>query len=91
MTYDIEIQFFCDGDSGQFTNGERFRLADVQSPSKNEQDYLKAKRIVSGMVGRSKRWVTVEQVGIDQYGRLLVKLYNEDGSINDRLRQRGYC
>ena len=43
------------------------------------------------MVGRSKRWVTVEQVGIDQYGRLLVKLYNEDGSINDRLRQRGYC
>ena len=90
MTYDIQIQFFFDGDSGQFANGERFRMADVRSPEEDDPDYLKAKRVVSGMVGRSHKWVTVEEVGIDPYGRLLVKLYNEDGSINDRLRQRGY-
>lgn len=90
MTYDIQIQFFFDGDSGQFSNGERFRLADVRSPDKDEVDYMKAKRILSGMAGRSHRMVTVEEVGIDQFGRLLVNLENQDGSINDRMRQRGY-
>ena len=90
MTYDIQIQFFIDGDSGQFSNGERFRLADVRSPSKNEVDYMKAKRSVSAMAGRSGRWVTVEEVGIDPYGRLLVKLENQDGSLNERMKQRGY-
>jgi endonuclease YncB( thermonuclease family) len=91
MTYDIQIQFFFDGDSGQFSNGERFRLADVRSPDKDDPDYLKAKRVVTGMAGRNRRRVTVEEVGIDPYSRLLVKIYNEDGSINDRMRQRGYC
>lgn len=90
MTYDIQIQFFFDGDSGQFANGERFRLADVRSPDKDEVDYMKAKRSLSAMAGRSQRWVTVEEVGIDPYGRLLVKIYNEDGSINDRMRLKGY-
>ena len=90
MTYDIQIQFFFDGDSGQFSNGERFRMADVRSPEEDDPDYIKAKRIVSGMAGRFHKWVSVEEVGIDQYGRVLVKLYNEDGSINDRMRQRGY-
>ena len=65
MTYDIQIQFFFDGDSGQFSNGERFRLADVRSPEEDDPDYLKAKRILSGMAGRSHRMVTVEEVGID--------------------------
>ena len=91
MSYDIQIQFFFDGDSGQFSNGERFRLADVRSPDKNESDYLKAKRSLSAMAGRSHKWVTVEEVGIDQYGRVLVNLENQDGSINDRMKQRGYC
>ena len=90
MTYEIQIQFFFDGDSGQFSNGERFRLADVRSPDKNEADYMKAKRSFSAMAGRSHRMVTVEEVGIDQYGRVLVNLENQDGSINDRMRQRGY-
>ena len=40
MTYEIQIQFFFDGDSGQFSNGERFRLADVRSPDKDEVDYI---------------------------------------------------
>lgn len=90
MTYEIQIMFFFDGDSGQFTNGERFRMADVRSPDKDEVDYVKAKRSLSAMAGRSHRWVTVEQVGIDQYGRLLVKLENQDGSLNERMKQRGY-
>ena len=90
MTYDIQIQFFFDGDSGQFSNGERFRLADVRSPDKNEVNYMRAKRSVSAMAGRSQRWVSVEEVGIDPYGRLIVKLENQDGSINERMKQRGY-
>ena len=90
MTYDIQIQFFIDGDSGQFANGERFRMADVRSPEEDDPDYLKAKKILSGMAGRSRKWVTVEEVGIDPYGRLIVKLYNQDGSLNERMRLLGY-
>lgn len=90
MTYDIQIQFFFDGDSGQFSNGERFRLTDIRSPDKNEADYLKVKRSLFAMAGRSNRWGTVEEVGIDSYGRLLVNLKNQDGSINERMRQRGF-
>lgn len=90
MTYEIQIQFFVDGDSGQFSNGEHFRLADVRSPDKDKVDYMKAKKILSGMAGRCHRCVNVEEVGIYQYGRLLVELENKDGSINDRIRQRGY-
>ena len=90
MTYDIQIQFFCDGDSGQFSNGERFRIANIHTPEKDDPEYRRAKRIVSSMAGRSKGWVTVEVVGIDQYGRLLVELGNQDGSINERMRQRGF-
>ena len=90
MTYDIQIMFFVDGDSGQFSNGERFRLADVRSPEEDEADYLKAKRSLSAMAGRSHRWVTVEEVGFDQYGRILVKIFNENGSLNERIKQRGY-
>jgi len=58
MSYNIQIQFFFDGDSGQYSNGER--------------------------------WVTVEEVGIDPYGRLIVNLENQDGSLNERMKQRGY-
>jgi len=51
---------------------------------------MKAKKILSGMTGRSKGWVSVEEVGIDPYGWVIVKLENQDGSINDRMKQRGY-
>ncbi|MCG7850467.1 MAG: thermonuclease family protein [ANME-2 cluster archaeon] len=90
MTYDIQIQFFFDGDSGQFSNGERFRLADVRSPDKEDPGYMKAKRSLSAMAGRSHRMVTVKEVGIDPYGRVIVYLENQDGSINERMKQRGY-
>jgi len=65
-------------------------MADIHTPEKDSPDYTKAKKMVSAMAGRSNRWVTVEQVLIDQYGRLIVKLENQDGSLNERMKQRGY-
>lgn len=81
---------FKDGDSGTFSDGTEFRLANVRAPESKQHGGSKAKKVASGMVGRSKGRVTVEEVGRDKYGRILVKIKNKDGSINDRLRKKGY-
>lgn len=81
---------FTDGDSGTFSDGTRFRLVNVRSPEKNQSGGNKAKRVASGMIGRSNGRVNVEEVARDKYGRLLVNLKNKDGSINQRMRNKGY-
>ncbi|NPE28670.1 nuclease [Methanococcoides sp. SA1] len=81
---------FVDGDSGFFADGTPFRLENVRAPEKNQYGGLKAKKVASGMAGRSKNYVNIEEVGKDKYGRTLVKMKNKDGSINERLRKKGY-
>jgi len=81
---------FVDGDSGRYSDGTKFRLANVRAPEKNRRGGSKAKRVASGMVGRSKGRVSIEEVGRDKYGRILVNMKNKDGSINKRLKKKGY-
>jgi endonuclease YncB( thermonuclease family) len=81
---------FKDGDSGAYSDGTNFRLANVRAPEMNQTGGLKAKRTASGMVGRNKGFVNIEEVCRDKYGRILVNMKNKDGSINERLRNRGY-
>ena len=79
-----------DGDSGTFANGENFRLANVRAPETGRKDASSAKRALAGMLGRSSNSVNVKEVGRDKYGRTLVKFSNSDGSINQRMRDKGY-
>ena len=85
-----KIKEWVDGDSGFFSDGTPFRLAKVRAPELHQFGGYKAKRIVAGMTGRSRGFVSVRQVGRDKYGRAIVEMSNKDGSINERMRKKGY-
>jgi len=85
-----KITKWIDGDSGVFTDGTNFRLTNVRAPEKNKRGGTKATKVAAGISGRSNGFVTVKQVGKDRYGRALVEMSNKDGSINKRLRNKGY-
>ena len=85
-----KVQQLDDGDSGKFSDGTRFRLNNVRCPEKHQFGGSKATRTAAGMIGRSKGRVNVSVVGKDRYGRKIVNLSNKDGSINKRMRNKGY-
>ncbi len=85
-----KIAKWVDGDSGDFSDGTRFRLSRVRAPEKSQSGGSKSTRTAAGMTGRSKGLVDVKIVGKDKYGRTLVEMKNKDGSINDRLIKKGY-
>lgn len=79
-----------DGDSGWFTDGSRFRLDNVRAPEKHQYGGSTATRTLGGMLGRSHGAVNVKVVGRDHYGRQVVRMSNQDGSINARMLRKGY-
>lgn len=83
------IDHWNDGDSGVFTDGTRFRLARVRCPEKHQFGGSKATKSAAGMSGKSKGYVSVKKVG-SSYGRDVVEMSNRHGSINERLRKKGY-
>jgi endonuclease YncB( thermonuclease family) len=85
-----KIRKWDDGDSGQFSSGQRFRLAGVRAPESGKRGGSTATRSAAGMTGTTHGNVNVTVVGRDTYGRQLVNMSNRDGSINARLRKRGY-
>lgn len=85
-----KIKKLFDPDSGYFSDGTKFRLANVRAPEHNQKGASKAKRTVAGMIGRSKGVVSVSIKAKDRYGRLVVDMKNKDGSINERMRKKGY-
>jgi len=94
MIFETTVKF-CDADSGElidyYGNKKMFRLINTRAPERGQPGYDKAKKVVIGMVGRYNNIVTVEvNDGMDDYHRLLVLMSNPDGSINERLIQKGY-
>jgi micrococcal nuclease len=85
-----KIKKWDDGDSGLLTTGQRFRLAGVRAPEKGKRGGSTATRRAAGMTGTTQGVVNVSIVGRDKYGRQLVNMSNKDGSINQRLRKKGY-
>jgi endonuclease YncB( thermonuclease family) len=84
------IDHWDDGDSGAFTDGKSFRLNSVRAPESYQFGGERATRAVAGMTGRNGGFVRVQKVATDTYGREVVNLWNRDGSINQRMRARGY-
>jgi len=78
-----------DSDSGVYTDGTRFRLANVRGPEKHQFGSAKATRTLAGMLARSNGLVRVRGVG-RSYNRSVDFQSNKDGSINRRMRQKGY-
>jgi endonuclease YncB( thermonuclease family) len=83
------ISYWNDGDSGVYTDGTRFRLANVRAPEKHQFGGHKATKVASGMTSRSNGFVTVKSVGRSGV-RSVDYISNKDGSINKRMMQRGY-
>lgn len=83
------IKRWTDGDSGIFRDGTRFRLARVRAPEHHQFGGKKSTKVAAGMTSRSDGYVQVRRVG-SSYGRSVVEMRNKDGSINNRMRIRGY-
>lgn len=84
-----KIARWLDGDSGRFSDGTKFRLANVRAPEKHQFGGSKATKVASGMTSRSNGFVNWKPVG-SSYGRQVGVMSNKDGSINKRLQNRGY-
>jgi micrococcal nuclease len=84
------IDHWIDGDSGVFSDGSKFRLASVGAPERHQFGGHRATRTAASMSGRSRGYVDVRVVARDKYGRNVVEMQNQDGSINQRMRLKGY-
>ena len=84
-----KVKQWKDGDSGIFTDGTGFRLAGVRAPEKYQYGGKKATKTASGMTSRSSGRVNWKPVGTS-YGRQVGNMSNKDGSINRRMRSKGY-
>ena len=94
MIFETTVKFI-DADSGvmvdYYGNEKMFRLINTRAPEQGQPGYEKAKKVVTGMVGRYNGVVTVEaEDGMDSYHRILVLMSNPDGCINERLIEKGY-
>lgn len=78
-----------DGDTFLLNNGIRIRLSNVRANELHQYGGIKAKKTLAGMLGRHERKIKFKGVHIDR-GRLVAEVKNADGSINDRMRTKGY-
>jgi endonuclease YncB( thermonuclease family) len=85
-----KVRRLDDGDSGVFSDGTRLRLNGVGAPESHQYGGSKAKKILAGMLGRTNGFVNWNPVARDRYGRQVGNMSNRDGSINNRMRSRGY-
>lgn len=65
----------------------KVRLADIDAPEKGQDFGDASKRSLAKML--SGRQVSVDPVAVDMYGRLVARLYTDDGSVNAELIRRG--
>lgn len=84
------VSNWTDGDSGWFTDGTAFRLAGVRAPERHQFGAETATRRAAGMTGQTGGHVNVNVRGVDKYGRKIVEMHNRDGSVNERMRRKGY-
>lgn len=84
-----KVDHWVDGDSGVFTDGRPFRLANVRAPERNQRGASRATKTAAGMTGRTDGRVSTKTVG-RSYNRDVVQMKNRDGSVNDRMRRKGY-
>ena len=85
-----KISHWYDGDSGRFADGKQFRLVGVRAPEIYQYGGQEATRKAAAMTSRSQNIVDVRPVGVDSFGRELVQMRNQGGSVNGRLRRFGY-
>ncbi len=85
---EVTVAFFVDGDSGELSDGTRFRLASAKMPDRSEPRYHTAKRSAQQLVPDGSE-VEITVVGADCYRRKLVIMRTMDGkNVNARQIRR---
>ena len=83
-----KVTKWYDGDSGEFSDGTKFRLSNVSAPERHQFGAEKATRRAAGMTGQSGGRINWRKVARDRYGREVGTMSNQHGSINQRLSRR---
>jgi endonuclease YncB( thermonuclease family) len=65
----------------------KVRLADIDAPEKDQAFGEASRRALKEML--AGKAVRVDPVAVDIYGRLVARLYTDDGSVNAELIRRG--
>ena len=81
------IRNWKDGDSGTFHDGTTFRLSNVSAPEKRAPGYSQARARSRRMVSE-RDVVDVEVVGMDSFGRDLVKIKKRGRDVNKILEMK---
>ncbi len=81
----ITIARVIDGDTFTGGDGRTFRLSNINTPESSTPGAEEAKRYLSLFAGSQ---VTIESLGIDKYGRTLVRLYAPE-YVNHELVAQG--
>ncbi|MFH1802620.1 MAG: thermonuclease family protein [archaeon] len=73
-----------DGDTFK-SEGQSFRLANINTPEKSEKGYEEAKQYLSQIDNQE---VEIGEISTDRYGRVLVRVYDK-GYLNLKIIQEG--
>ena len=91
------VSYIVDGDTFDILSGETIRLADVNTPERDEYGFYDASDFLSSLIGGETVYLDVDDVyRYDRYGRLVCVVYVEYGSdsylnVNDALLRHGYA
>ncbi|NPE28965.1 nuclease [Methanococcoides sp. SA1] len=78
-----------DGDSFTLKNGIEIRLANVRAQEIGKPGAVNATRVLAGILGRDSNKIRYKGVDIS-YGRLVAEVRNINGSVNEKMREKGY-
>ncbi len=81
----ILVSRVIDGDTLVSNDGEKFRLANINTPEKNEKGFEQALQFLSSLENTTAE---IEEIGIEKYGRTLVRVYSPQ-YINLELVKKG--
>jgi len=72
-----------DGDTFDIDTGQRIRLADVDTPEKNEAGYFEAYQFLSNLIYNKKVYLDIDDIYVyDKYGRLVCLVYVDYNSTH---------
>ncbi len=83
----ITIRFWTDGDSGELSDGSRFRLARTKTPEKYDANYHLAKQTAEHLAPPGEE-LNIKIVGRDDYGRKLIEITKSGRNVNTELMNR---
>lgn len=84
---EVVVTRIIDGDTLEFDGKTIARLANINTPEKNEAGYSEAKDFLSKLLNKT---VSIEELGEDKYSRILVRVYSPE-YVNLQIVRQGFA